>query len=100
MRIIVLSTLKAFWAKAPGFRDAEAPTLAWYRHVVAADWSQPADVKADFGTASILQDGRVVFILAGNKYRLVAWINYDYRVLYVRFIGTHKQYEKIDVHNV
>lgn len=100
MRIIALSTLKAFWANTPAHRDAEQPTLAWYRHAVAADWARPADVKADFGTASILQDSRVVFNIAGNKYRLVVWINYDYRVVYVRFIGTHKQYDKIDVQKI
>ncbi len=100
MRIIALSTLKAFWTNTPACRDAEGPALAWYRYVIAADWSQPADVKANFGTASILRDGRVVFNLAGNKYRLVVWINYDYRVVYVRFIGTHKQYDRIDVQTI
>lgn len=100
MRIIALSTLKAFWTNTRAYRDAEEPTLAWYRQALAAEWSQPAEVKAEFGSASILQDGRVVFNIAGNKYRLVVWINYDYRVVYVRFIGTHKQYDKIDVQNI
>lgn len=100
MRIIALSTLKAFWQDTPAYKDAEEPTLAWYRHVLAADWAQPAAVKADFGNASILQDGRVVFNIAGNKYRLVVWINYDYRVVYVRFIGTHTQYDKVDVQTI
>lgn len=53
-------------------------------------------MKADFGSSSILKDGRVVFNISGNKYRLVVWINYHYRVIYVRFLGTHKQYDKID----
>lgn len=74
--------------------------MAWYRQATAAQWSQPADVKAAFRTASILQDGRVVFNLAGNKYRLVVWINDDYHVIYIRFIGTHRQYDKIDVQNI
>ena len=100
MRIIALSTLKAFWTRTPTYRDAEEPTLAWHRQAIAADWSHPADVKATLGTASILQDGRVVFKLAGNEYRLVVWINYDYRVVYVRFIGTHRQYGKIDVQDI
>jgi mRNA interferase HigB len=59
-----------------------------------------ADVKREFGTASILRDGRVVFNIAGNKYRLVVWINYSYRVVYVRFIGTHKQYDRIDAQTI
>ncbi|HUO68079.1 MAG TPA: type II toxin-antitoxin system HigB family toxin [Gammaproteobacteria bacterium] len=96
MRLIAVSTLKAFWGNHPEHRDAEAPTLAWYRSVLKADWSKPSDVKGRFGTASILQDGRVVFDIAGNKYRIVVWINYTYRVVYVRFIGTHKQYDDID----
>jgi mRNA interferase HigB len=67
---------------------------------VKADWSSPAEVKQQFGNASILKDGRVVFNIAGSKYRLVAWINYPYRVLYIRFIGTHAQHDQIDVQTV
>lgn len=86
MRVIALSTLKAFWEGTPEYRDAEAPTMAWYREVLRADWATPNDVKAKFTHASILKDGRVVFNIAGNKYRLVVWINYPYRVVYIRFI--------------
>lgn len=100
MRVIALSTLKAFWEGNPAYADAEHPTLAWYRHTLKADWANPAAVKADFGGASILKDGRVVFNIGGNKYRLVAWVNYPYRVVYIRFIGTHEQYDQIDVQNV
>ncbi len=100
MRIIALSTLKAFWEEHPECIDAKEPTLAWYRHVLAADWSAPADVKQGFRSASILKDGRVVFNIAGNKYRLVVWINYAYRVVYIRFIGTHAQYDKINVQTI
>ena len=100
MRVIAVSTLKAFWKDKPEYQDAEAPTMAWYREAVKADWSSPAEVKQQFGNASILKNGRVVFNIAGNKYRLVAWINYPYRVLYIRFIGTHAQYDQIDVQTV
>ena len=100
MRIIALSTLKAFWEANPGHRDAEQPVLAWYHTVKMANWRTPADVKAAFGTASVLKDGRVVFNIAGNKYRLVVWINYDFGVIYVRFIGTHRQYDAIDAQTV
>ena len=96
MRVIALSTLKNFWANKPQYQDAEQPTLAWYRDVLKADWAGPTAIRAQFGTASILKDGRVVFNLVGNKYRLVVWINYPYRVVYVRFIGTHRQYDAID----
>ena len=100
MRVISLSTLKAFWQHGSAHEDAREPALAWYRHASAADWSSPAEVKADFGNASILKDGRVVFNIAGNKYRLVVWINYAYRVVYIRFVGTHAQYDRIDAQEI
>jgi mRNA interferase HigB len=100
MRIIALSTLKAFWETNPDCTDATEPVLAWYRHALKADWTSPMDVKADFGQASILRDGRVVFNIAGNKYRLVVWINYAYRVVYIRFLGTHSQYDRIDAQTI
>lgn len=97
MRVIALGTIKEFWGNHP---DSEEPLKAWYAVTCAADWKTPSEVKKAYGNASILQDGRVVFNIAGNKYRLVAWINYPYRVLYVRFIGTHKAYDKIDAQTV
>ncbi len=100
MRVIALRTLKRFLDSKPEYADAREPTLAWYRQVLLADWATPAQVKRDFGTASILTDGRVVFNVAGNKYRIVAWINYPYRILYVRFIGTHQQYDRIDAQSI
>lgn len=100
MRVIALSTLKAFWERNREHMDAKEPGLAWYRHALKADWASPAQVKADLRSASILRDGRVVFNIAGNKYRLVAWINYPYRVLYVRFVGTHAQYDGIDAQTI
>jgi mRNA interferase HigB len=100
MRIIALSTLKKYWDEKPGHRDGKESALAWYRQVLKADWASPADVKADFGNASILRDGRVVFNIAGNKYRLVAWINYPYRVVYIRFIGTHAEYDAIEAQTI
>jgi len=100
MWVIAVSTLKAFWTGHAERRDAEGPTLAWYRDVLKADWSRPSDVKAQFGSASILEDGRAVFNIAGNKYRIVVWINYPYRVVYIRFIGTHKQYDAIDAQTI
>lgn len=100
MRIIALSALKAFWEDNPQYADAKDSTLAWYRHALKADWTTPTDVKRDFGNTSILRDGRAVFNIAGNKYCLVVWINYAYRVVYVRFIGTHAQYDKIDAQTI
>jgi mRNA interferase HigB len=70
--------------------DARDPVMAWYRQVRGADWARPADVKRAIRSASILKDGRAAFNIAGNKYRIVVWINYPY------FIGTYRQYDKID----
>jgi mRNA interferase HigB len=93
MRIIAKKALKDYWLKKP---QARAALEAWHAEAKNAEWSTPADVKASYGTASILKDGRVVFNIGGNKYRLVVWINYEFFTIYVRFVGTHKEYDKID----
>ena len=80
--------------------DAKEPTLAWYRHALACQLERTCKCKADFKNASILKDGRVVFNIARNKYRLVVWINCAYRVVYIRFIGIHVQYDKLDVQTI
>src|SRR3990172_1128763 len=100
MRVIALGTLKAFVESDPSYAEAGEPVMAWYRQVQAADWATPADVKRAIGTTSILKDGRAVFNIAGNKYRIVVWINYAYRVVYIRFIGTHAQYDRIDAQTI
>jgi mRNA interferase HigB len=100
MRVIALRTIKYFIESKPEYGDSREPALAWYRQVLRADWASPADVKREIATASILKDGRVVFNFAGNKYRIVVWINYPYRIVYVRFIGTHAQYDRIDAQTV
>lgn len=100
MRVIALSTLRAFLESNPAYEDAREPVMAWFRQLRAADWATPADLKREIRTASILQDGRAVFNIAGNKYRVVVWINYPYRVVYVRFIGTHRQYDRIDAQTI
>src|SRR6266566_9836857 len=96
MRVIALRTIKRFIEGKPEYSDAREPTLAWYRQVRNANWATPAAVKRDIGSASILKDGRIAFNIAGNKYRIVVWINYSYRVVYIRFVGTHRQYDAID----
>jgi mRNA interferase HigB len=97
MRIIAKRPLREFWGAYP---DVEEPLTAWYREVEKADWSGPAEVKEKYRSASIVGDNRVVFNIRGNHYRLVVKINYPYRVVYVRFIGTHAEYDKIDVEEV
>ena len=97
MRIIARKTLKDCWKRVPA---TKAPLEAWHAEARQAEWSSPADVKASFGSASILLDGRVVFNIGGNKYRLVVWINYDFYTIYIRFVGTHKEYDEIDAQTI
>ena len=100
MRIIAKRTLRLFWERSSRYRDARRALEDWYAQASRADWANPAEVKADYRDASILKGSRVVFNICGNKYRLVAQINYHYRVVYIRFIGTHVQYDEIDVESI
>ncbi len=99
MRIIAVSTLRQFW-DLPGHQDAEQPLKTWVHIVKAADWSKPTDVKRMFNSADILPGGRAVFDIGGNKYRIVAAIHYRGKRVYVRFIGTHKEYDDIDARKI
>ena len=94
MRIIAKRSLREFWER---HRDAEQALRAWHSEVNRGDWQSPCDIKVRYRTASIVGDGRVVFNIKGNRYRLVVRINYPYRVVYVRFVGTHAEYDRIDV---
>jgi len=80
----------------PGHQDAKGALEAWYYEAKHAQWASPADIKTQYRSASILKNNRVVFNIAGNKYRLVVRINYDSKTVFVRFIGMHREYDKID----
>jgi len=95
MRIIAVSTLRAFWSQ-PGRRDAEQPLRAWVHIVKSAEWSKPTDIRKMFRSADIVANDRAIFDIGGNKYRLVAAIHYRGKRVYVRFIGTHSEYDNID----
>ena len=97
MRITAKRTLREFYTAHP---DAKEALLAWYQEVRTEDWDTPTKVKAKYGNASIVADNRVVFNIKGNTYRLVVKISYPYRTVYIRFIGTHPEYDKIDVEKV
>ena len=99
MRIISRKALREFWERRE-YADAEQPLKAWFREASKADWSSPAAIKAAYRSASFVGNDRVVFNIAGNKYRLVVRLNYAYRVVYVRFVGTHRQYDRIDASEV
>ncbi|MBK9103946.1 MAG: type II toxin-antitoxin system HigB family toxin [Saprospiraceae bacterium] len=97
MRIIAKSTLREFWVK---HKDSEQPLKSWYKEAEEAVWKGPASVRVKYPSASILKGNRVVFNIKGNTYRLVVRINYDHKVVWVRFIGNHQQYDKIDAQSI
>jgi len=97
LRIIARKALREFWM---GHSTAEGPLQAWFREVEREDWNSPADLKRRYPSASILNGNRVVFNIKGNDYRLVVYINYPYRTVYIRFVGTHSEYDRIDAENV
>lgn len=99
MRVISVSTLKAFWSQ-PEHKDAETPLRSWLEEVRNAHWKQSAGIKAQFGNASILKDRRVLFNIKGNDYRLVVAVAYRFQSIYIKFAGTHAQYDAIDVMTV
>ena len=99
MRIIAKSTLKKFYEQ-PAYKDSQAPLESWHEEVLKANWSTPQEIKAQYRHASICNNNRVVFNIAGNKYRLVVEIQYQAKIVWVKFIGTHAQYDKINVEEV
>lgn len=92
MRIIALRVLRKFW-ESPDFHDSEQPLKSWYQIAKKAEWASPQHVKDQFANCSIVGDNRIVFNIAGNKYRLVVKFNYGYSIGYVRFVGTHAEYD-------
>jgi mRNA interferase HigB len=97
MRIISRKILREFWERHP---DAESFLRAWHADVKQADWKSPADIKRVYRHASFLVDNRVVFNIKGNTYRLVVMINYGFRIVYIRFVGTHQEYDRIDASTI
>ena len=97
MRIIAVSTLREFWEKHP---DALDPLCACVAVVSKARWSQPADVKAQYKNASILKNRRVVFNIKSNNYRIIVAVAYQLGIVYIKFVGNHKQYDAVDAETV
>jgi mRNA interferase HigB len=93
MRVIAKKTLRSFWQKHP---QAEQPLKSWWAEAKHAHWQSPEDIKEKYRHASILSDNRVIFNIAGNKYRLVVKIHYGKGIVFVRFIGTHAEYDRIN----
>ena len=93
MRVIAKSTLRDFWIL---HKDCEEQLKSWNNEAEKSNWISPNEIKSDYPSASILQDNRVVFNIKGNLYRLIVKINYKYGIIWIRFIGTHGEYDKID----
>jgi mRNA interferase HigB len=99
MRVIAKSTLVKFW-RQPEHKDAIGALQSWYEEVIKADWNTPQEIKAQYRSASICGNNRVVFNIAGNKYRLVVEMQYKAGIVWIKFIGSHAQYDQINVENV
>jgi len=96
MRVIAKSTLRAFYQQAQ-YQDSKSSLEAWHNEAVKANWSNPNEIKMQYKSASIVGDNKVVFNICGNKYRLIVKINYFAKIVYIKFIGSHKKYDKIKV---
>ncbi len=97
MRVIAIKYLRDFWLRHP---DVEQPLRAWLTEAGRAEWKMPADITAQFTTASVLKSRRVVFNIKGNDYRLVVAVDFEKAIVWIKWIGTHKAYDKIDVTEV
>lgn len=97
MQVIAKKKLSDFWNS---HKETQEPLKAWYYETKHANWSKPQDVKEKYGSASLLKNNRIVFNIKGNKFRMVVKINYELKIVFVRFIGTHNQYDKINAEEI
>jgi len=97
MRVLSRKTLREFWEKHP---DARQPLQTWYADVKHSIWKKPADIKNIYRNASFLSDNRVTFNIKGNNYRVIVVVQYNYGMVYIRFVGTHKEYDRIDAETI
>ncbi len=97
MRVIARGTLRDFWEHHP---DAQEALETWYEDAKRAKWRTPAEIKSIYHNASLVGNNRVVFNIKSNRYRLVVAIKYEQGIVFIRFVGTHREYDRIDVENV
>ena len=97
MRVIAKKILREFWEK---HKDCKQQLQSWYQETSKREWVSLHEIKAEYPSASVLEDNRVVFNIKGNKYRLIVKINFDYKMLWIRFIGTHSEYDKINANKI
>ena len=97
VRVIAKRTLRDFWEK---HSDCEQQLLSWYNETEKGKWSTINELKSDYPSASILKENRIVYNIKGNKYRLIVKINFEFQICWIRFIGTHAEYDKIDANTI
>lgn len=97
VRVIAKRTLRDFWNKHP---DCEEQLKSWYRETEKSEWNNINELKNDYPSASILKENRIVYNSKGNNYRLIAKFNFEYQICWIRFIGTHASYDKIDANTI
>jgi mRNA interferase HigB len=97
LRVIAKKILREFWDI---HSDCEQQLKSWYRETCKAEWKNPNEIKVEYPSASILNDNRIVFNIKGNNYRLIVKINFEYEMVWIRFIGTHAEYDKINANTI
>ncbi|WP_395064708.1 type II toxin-antitoxin system HigB family toxin [Flavobacterium sp.] len=97
MRVISKKILRDFWQS---HADCEQQLKSWFREAIKAEWKNPNDIKEEYPSASILNNNRVVFNIKGNNYRLIVKISYEYEMVWIRFVGTHNEYDKINANTI
>ena len=97
LRVIAKKILREFWTK---HNDSEQQLKSWFREAEKAVWENPNQIKVEYPSASILNENRIIFNIKGNSYRLIAKINYAYQMVWIRFIGTHAEYDKINANTI
>jgi mRNA interferase HigB len=97
MKVIARKKLREFWEK---YRDAEQELKAWFAEAERSQWKTPQDILNDFSYVDIISGNRVVFNIKGNHYRLVVKIHYNTGVVFIRFVGTHNEYDRIDAETI
>jgi mRNA interferase HigB len=97
VRVVAKKTLRTFWEL---HSDSKGYLTSWYDEAIHSDWKSPADIKKAYSSVSFISNNRVVFNIKGNAYRLIIKINYGYRIVWIRFVGTHAEYDKINAENI
>ena len=97
MRVIAKKILREFWEK---HNNCEQQLKAWFQEASKADWTSPNEIKSEYPSASIIGNDKIVFNIKGNSYRLIVKINFDYQIVLIRFIGTHAEYDKVNVKTI